>query len=63
LLAGIWCFTAFFFINIYSGILTSRYSAHYQFPEIQSLEDLANHPQYQLATLRGSVWEADFKVN
>ena len=62
-LAAIWCFTAFFFINIYSGILTSRYSAHYQYQEIKSLEDLANNPQYQLATLRESVWAIDFKVH
>ena len=64
-----WCrrllpnFAAFFFINIYNSILTSRLSAHYQFPEIKSLEELANKKNYQLATLRDSVWEIDLMVN
>jgi hypothetical protein len=57
-IAGIWCFIGFFFINSYSSILTSRFSAHYQYPEVKSLDDLANKPQYQLATLKGSVWES-----
>jgi hypothetical protein len=61
-IAGIWCFIGFFFINIYSSILTSRLSAHYQYPEIKSFDDLANKPQYQLATLKGSVWESDLMV-
>ena len=60
--AGIWCFTAFFFINIYNSILTSRLSAHYRYPEIKSLDDLANNPHYELATLKDSIWEADFLV-
>ena len=64
-----WCrrllpnFAAFFFINIYNSILTSRLSTHYQFPEIKSLEELANKQNYQLATLRDSVWEIDLMVN
>ena len=61
-IAGIWCFIGFFFINIYNSILTSRFSAHYQYPEIKSLDDLANKPQYQIATLKGSVWESDLMV-
>lgn len=57
-----WCFVTFVFVNIYSSCLTSYLSLTFQRPEINSFRDLATNPNYQLATLEGSMPENIFMV-
>lgn len=57
-----WCFTSFCFVNIYSSCLTSYMSLTYQRPEINTFQDLATNPNYQMTTFKGSTAEIIFLV-
>lgn len=61
-LAVTWTFFAFVIINIYSSCLTSYTSLTYKRSEIGTFEDLANHPEYGVSTLKGSIMEISILV-
>ena len=61
-IAATWCFAAFVFVNVYSGTLTSYLSAQYKSPEINSMEQLAQNPNFQIVTQKGTFPELDLRV-
>jgi hypothetical protein len=61
-IAATWCFAAFVFVNVYSGTLTSYLSAQYKSPEINSMEQLAQKPNFQVVTQKGTFTELDLMV-
>lgn len=63
ILVSTWCFATFVFVNIYSSCLTSYMSLTFQRPEINTFRELADNPNYQLATLEGSLAEVIFLVH
>lgn len=56
-LALTWAIFAFVIVNIYSSCLASYTSLTYKRSEIGTFEDLSNHPEYSLTTLKGSIIE------
>ena len=56
-LAVTWAIFAFVVVNIYSSCLTSYTSLTYQRSEIVTFEDLAEHSEYGLSTVKGSIME------
>ncbi|EFX63582.1 hypothetical protein DAPPUDRAFT_268210 [Daphnia pulex] len=63
LLAAVWCFVAFVFVNIYNSTLTSYMSVRYQKPVVNSFHDLAAIPSYQATILTGSIQDMDLLVS
>ena len=61
-MAATWCFATFVFVNVYSSCLTVYTSLTFQRPDINSLLDLAENPNYQLITIISSAPEIEFLV-
>jgi len=57
-----WCFATFCFVNIYSSCLTSYMSLTFQRPDINTFEELATNPNYQMTTFKGTTAEVVFLV-
>ena len=56
-LAVTWAIFAFLIVIIYSSCLASYTSPTYKLSEIETFEDLANHPEYGVLTNKGSINE------
>ena len=56
-LAVTWAIFAFLIVIIYSSCLASYTSPTYKLSEIETFEDLANHPEYGVLTHKGSIME------
>jgi len=61
-MAATWCFATFVFVNVYCSCLTVYTSLLFQRPDINSLHDLAENPNYQLITVISSTPEIEFLV-
>ena len=62
MIAVVWCFATFVFVNIYSTCLTSYMSLTFQRPAINSFGDLAMAKDYDLTVVKGSNAEVIFLV-
>jgi hypothetical protein len=62
ILAAAWCLTAFIFVNVYCGTLTSYLAASYNRPDINSMHDLAHSSKYQMVVLKGILPENEMLV-
>ena len=54
MIAVVWCFATFVFVNIYSSCLTSYMSLIFQRPDINSFHDLAMAKDYDLSVVKGT---------
>jgi hypothetical protein len=60
--AASWCFVAFVFVNVYNSMLTSTLATSYKAPEINSVQQLADSPTYQMTTLKGILPDIEIMV-
>jgi Ligand-gated ion channel len=62
ILAITWGLACFVLLSSYSSTLTGYLSAQYKAPEVNSLKQLAESPEYQLILRKGSIAELHILV-
>lgn len=58
IIAGVWCLVSIVFVYLYNGCLTSYITFPKMRPIIESLDQLANSAELELAILKNSVFES-----
>ena len=62
-LAFTWSLIAIVIVNAYNSSVISYLSTNYRKPEVSTFKELAENPNYNMVTVKGSAAEYDVKVS